>query len=61
MHAIEVTVSGWEMRVLIAAATKIPAAVKVGKLQEPETHGSPASVTQARATLAGHVRLRKVV
>jgi hypothetical protein len=37
-HEIEITVYGWKVLVLIDAATKIPLAVKVGKLQEHETH-----------------------
>ena len=46
---------------LIDAVTKIPLAVKVGKMQEHETHWTRALVTQARAHLAGHTRLHKVV
>jgi hypothetical protein len=46
---------------LIDAATKMPLAVKVGKIQEHETHWTRALVTQARANLAGHARLQKVV
>src|SRR5882724_4321534 len=43
------------------AVTKIPLAVKVGKIQEHATHGPRALVTQARAHLAGHTRLHTVV
>jgi Transposase DDE domain len=46
---------------LIDAATKIPLAVKVGKIQEHETHWPRALVTQARANRAGYARLHKVV
>jgi hypothetical protein len=60
-HAIEVTVYGWKVLLLIDAATKIPLAVKVGQIQEHETHWTRALVTQARANLSGHVRLHKVV
>ena len=60
-HEIEVTVYGWKVLLLIDAVTKIPLAVKVGKIQEHETHWTRALVTQARANLAGHTRLHKVV
>jgi Transposase DDE domain len=61
VHEIEVTVYGWKVLLLIDAATKIPLAVKVGKIQEHETHWTRALVTQARAHLAGYARLHKVV
>jgi hypothetical protein len=61
VHEIEVTVYGWKVLLLIEAATKIPLAVKVGKIQEHETHWTRALVTQARANLAGHARLQTVV
>ena len=60
-HEIEVTVYGWKVFLLIEAITKIPLAVKVGKIQEHETHWTRALVTQARANLAGYTRLHKVV
>jgi Transposase DDE domain len=60
-HAIEVTVYGWKVLLLIDATTKIPLAVKVGQIQEHETHWTRALVTQARANLAGHARLHTVV
>jgi hypothetical protein len=60
-YAIEVTVDGWKVLVWIDAATKIPLAVKVGPIQEHETHWTRALVTQARANLTGHARLQKVV
>jgi Transposase DDE domain len=46
---------------VIDAVTKIPLAVKVGKIQEHETHWTRALITQARANLAGYARLHKVV
>jgi Transposase DDE domain len=61
MHDIEVTVYGWKVLRLIDAATKIPLAVKVGPIQEHETHGTRALGTQARAHLAGAARLHNVV
>jgi len=61
VHEIEVTVDGWKVLLWIDAATKIPLAVKVGKMQEHETHWTRALVTQARANLAGSARLHKVV
>lgn len=61
VHEIEVTVYGWKVLILIDAATKIPLAVKVGKIEEHETHWTRALVTQARANLAGHARLHTVV
>jgi hypothetical protein len=60
-HAIAVTVDGGNVRLLIEAATNIPLAVKIGQLQAHETHGARAVVTQARANLAGHARLQKVI
>jgi hypothetical protein len=61
VHEIEVTVYGWKVLLLIDAATKIPLAVKVGKIHEHETHWTRALVTQARANLASYTRLHKVV
>jgi hypothetical protein len=61
VHAIEVTVYGWKVLLLIDARTKIPLAVKVGPIQEHETHWTRALVTQARANLAGHAHLHKIV
>jgi hypothetical protein len=60
-HEIEITGYGWKVLVLIDAATKIPLAVTVGKLQEHETHWPRALATQARANLAGAARLHNVV
>jgi hypothetical protein len=61
MHESEVTVYGWNVLRLIEAATKIPVAVKVGKIEDHETPGTRALVTQARAKLAGAARLHTVV
>jgi hypothetical protein len=61
VHASEVTVYGWQVLLLIDAATTIPLAVKVGPIQERETHGTRALVTQARAHVAGAARLAQVV
>jgi Transposase DDE domain len=61
VHEIEVTVYGWKVLLVIDAVTKIPLAVKVGQIQEHETHWTRALVTQARTNLAGYARLRKVV
>jgi hypothetical protein len=58
---IEVTVCGWKVLFLIDAVTKIPLAVKVGRMQEHETHWTRALITQARANLVGHTRLHKIV
>jgi hypothetical protein len=60
-HEIAVTVDGGTVLVLIEAAPKIPLAVKVGKIQAPETRWTRALVTQARANLAGHARRQTVV
>jgi hypothetical protein len=61
VHEIEVTVYGGKVRLLLEAATKMPLAVKVGQIQEQETHWTRALVTQARAHLAGHAHRQKVV
>jgi hypothetical protein len=61
VHEIEVTVYGWNVFLLIDAATKIPLAVKVGQIQEHEALWARALVTQARMNLAGDARLHKVV
>jgi Transposase DDE domain len=61
VHAIEVTVYGFKLIVLIEARTKIPLAAKVVPIQEHETLSLRALVTQARTNLAGHSRLHKVV
>lgn len=61
VHEIEGTVYGWKVRLLIDARTKIPLAVKVGPMDEHETHWTRALVTQARANVAGGARWRKIV
>jgi hypothetical protein len=61
VHEIEVSVDGWKVLLWIDAATKMPRAVTVGKIQEHETHGPRALVTQARAHRAGCARLHHVV
>ena len=58
---IEVTVYGWQVLLVIEAATKMPLAIKVGKIQAHETPWTRALVTQARAHLAGAARLHTVV
>jgi Transposase DDE domain len=61
VHAIEVTVYGWKVLLLIEAITKIPLAVKVAKMHEHEALWTRALVTQARMNLAGVARLHKVI
>jgi hypothetical protein len=61
VHAIEVTVYGWKVWLLIDALTKIPLAVKVAKMHEHEALWTRAWVTQARMNLAGVARLPKVI
>jgi Transposase DDE domain len=61
VREIEVTVYGWKPIVLIDAMTKIPLAVKVVPIHEPEVLSMRALVTQARANLTGFTRLHKVV
>src|SRR5262247_2940885 len=60
-HAIEVTVYGWKVLLLIDAVTKIPLAVTVGPMQDQEALWARALVTPARLNLAGPSRLAKVV
>jgi hypothetical protein len=50
-HELEVTVYGWKVLLLIDAATKIPLAVKVGKIHEHEALWTRALVPQARLNL----------
>jgi hypothetical protein len=59
-HAIEVTVYGWKLIVLIDAGTKIPSAGQVVPIQEHEVLSMRALVTQARTNLAGHARLGRL-
>jgi hypothetical protein len=61
VHAIEVTVYGWKLIVLIEARPKIPVAATLVPIQEHETLSLRALVTQARTKLASHVCLHQVV
>jgi hypothetical protein len=61
VHAIEVTVYGFKLIVLIDAQTKLPLAGQVVLIHEHEVLSMRALVTQARTNLAGHARLHKVV
>lgn len=61
VHAIEVTVDGWTLLVLIDASTKIPVAGQVVPIHEHEVLSRRALVTQARPHLAGSARRHKVV
>jgi hypothetical protein len=61
VREIEVTVYGWKPIVLLDARTKIPLAVTVVPIHEPEVLSMRALVTQARTNLAGCARLHKVV
>src|ERR1700752_3929655 len=61
VHAIEVTVYGWKVLLLIDAATKMPLAGNVGQIQEHEALWTRALVTQARLNLQGYARLHKVI
>jgi Transposase DDE domain len=61
VHAIEVTVYGWKVLLLIDAVTTIPLAVKVGKIQDHEALWARALVTPAQMNLTGYARLHKVV
>ena len=61
VRELEVTVSGWKPIVLIDARTKIPLAVPVVPIHEPEVLSMRALVTQARTHLAGLTRRHKVV
>jgi hypothetical protein len=58
---VDVTVYGWKVLILIDAATKIPRAVKVGKIEAHETHWTRALGTQARTHRAGGARLHQGV
>ncbi len=53
VRPIEVTVYGWNAIVLIEARTKLPLAVTVVQIQEPEGLSRRALGTQARANRAG--------
>jgi hypothetical protein len=59
--ASEVTVDGWQLIVLMAAATKRPLAGNVGPIPAHEVLSRRALVTQARTPLAGQARLHQGV
>src|SRR5512132_3328889 len=61
VHAIAVTVYSWKVRWLSEAATKMPLAVKVGKIHAHEARWTRALVTQARRHRAGAARRHKVI
>jgi hypothetical protein len=61
VQAIEVTVDGWKLIVVIDASAKRPLAGQVGPIHAPEVLSLRALVTQARTHLAGSARLHKVV
>jgi hypothetical protein len=61
VREIEVTVYGWKLLVMIELRTKIPLAAKVVKIQDHEATFTRELVTQARANLGCHARLRRVV
>jgi hypothetical protein len=59
VHALEVTVYGWQLSVLLEARTRIPVAAAVVPIRAHETLSLRALVTPARANLAGYARLSK--
>ena len=61
VREIEVTVYGWKLLVMIEVGTKIPLAAKVVKIQDHEATFTRDLVTQARANLADHARLRRML
>jgi hypothetical protein len=61
VHAIEVTVYGWNVLRRIDAVTTMPLAVTVVQMQEHAILSGRALVTQARTNLAGHARRHQVV
>jgi hypothetical protein len=56
VHALEVPVDGWKVRLRIESVTKLPRGVHVGKIAAHETHGPRALVTPARAKRGGAAR-----
>jgi hypothetical protein len=60
IRAIEVTVDGWNLMVLIDARTKIPLAAKIVPIQAQETLCLRALVTQAQTNVAGKARMHQV-
>jgi Transposase DDE domain len=61
VHEVDVMVYGWKVLCLFDAATKIPLAVKVGPIEEHETHWTQALIIQDRTNLPGVARLHKVI
>jgi len=61
VHAIEVTVYGWQARLRIDAVTKMPLAVNVVPMQAHAALWTRALVIQARAHVAGSACLSTVV
>jgi hypothetical protein len=61
VREIEVTVYGWKLLVMIEVRTKIPLAAKVVPIQDHEATFTRELVSQARAHLAPHARLSRVV
>ena len=61
VREIEVTVYGWKLLVMIEVRTKLPLAAKVVPIQDHEATLTRELVSQARANLAPHARLRRVV
>jgi hypothetical protein len=61
VHAIAVSVDGGKVLRWIEAATKMPLAVNVGPIQEPEARWTRALVPQARLHLQGEARRHKVI
>lgn len=61
VREIEVTVYGWKLLVMIEVRTKLPLAAKVVPIQDHEATLTRELVSQARANLAPHARLSRVV
>jgi hypothetical protein len=61
VHAIEVTVDGWKVSILIDALTKMPLALQIAPIQAPETLVLRALGAQARTPLGGDTRRHKGV
>jgi Transposase DDE domain len=52
---------GWKVLVLIEVRTRLPLAMRVGKIQEDEGQWLVPLMTQAQANRGAHARIRKVV
>lgn len=61
VHALEVTVDGGNVRLVIEAVTQMPVAVNVGPMPAPEALGARALVPHARRHRAGDAHLAQVV